>query len=228
VENPSGQVYLVESWGVEADETSPRYRDDLLKLLDDPGLLGGVFPSFRRDAIRHDACCFFDIETTGLSGGCYLFLAGFMTLEEKGLRIEQLLARDYDEEPALLEEAGRRLEARPSVLCYNGASFDLPFLRTRRAVHRLQPLGDLQVLDLLPPTRRLLRDQLENCRLATVEEHLRGRSRQDVPSALVPDLYHHFVREGDGRVLQGVLHHNRLDLLAMAVLLLKLAGLGGR
>jgi hypothetical protein len=57
------------------------------------------------------------------------------------------------------------------------------------------------------------------CRLVTLEQTLCGFARDgDVPGFEIPERYFHFVRSGDARPLEGVLEHNRLDLLSLALL----------
>lgn len=55
------------------------------------------------------------------------------------------------------------------------------------------------------------------CRLVTLERTLCGFAREgDVPGFEIPGRYFTFVRTGDARPLEGVLEHNRLDLLSLA------------
>ena len=56
------------------------------------------------------------------------------------------------------------------------------------------------------------------CRLSVLEDLLCGHRREgDVPGFEIPSRYFHYVRSGDARPLSGVLEHNRLDLLALAL-----------
>jgi uncharacterized protein YprB with RNaseH-like and TPR domain len=56
------------------------------------------------------------------------------------------------------------------------------------------------------------------CRLVTLERTLCGFAREgDVPGFEIPERYFTFVRTGDARPLVGVLEHNRLDLLSLAL-----------
>ncbi len=58
-----------------------------------------------------------------------------------------------------------------------------------------------------------------SCRLTTLEETLCGHRREgDVPGFEIPSRYFHYVRTGDARPLAGVFEHNRLDLLALALI----------
>jgi uncharacterized protein YprB with RNaseH-like and TPR domain len=160
--------------------------------------------------------CFFDIETTGLTPSTYVFLCGMMTIRDGRFFIEQAFARDYSEETGMLGYVRDVLERFRVLVTFNGASFDVPFVKTRMAVARIDYAGPLEHVDLLPPARPRFRGVLPDCRLETIERHLRGMSREDdIPGSEIPDAYHEFVRTGDARKIKRILHHNRMDLLAM-------------
>jgi uncharacterized protein YprB with RNaseH-like and TPR domain len=160
--------------------------------------------------------CFFDIETTGLSPSTYVFLCGMMYAREGRFAIEQAFARDYSEEAAMLGYTRDLLARFRTVVTYNGASFDLPFVRARMAVARIDYKDPRDHVDLLFPARQRYKGVLADCRLETIERHMRGVSREgDIPGSEIPDAYHEFVRTGDARKIVRILHHNRMDLLAM-------------
>jgi uncharacterized protein YprB with RNaseH-like and TPR domain len=165
---------------------------------------------------------FFDTETTGLSGGTgtYAFLIGLGTIESDCVVVRQYVMRDYDEEPALLEAVGNQLAQHDAVVTYNGKSFDVPLIETRFiASRRSGGVIPPAHLDLLYPTRRLLRGQLDRCALSDVERAVLGVHRfEDLPSWMIPSVYFQFVREGDARLLGGVLEHNRDDILSLMAL----------
>jgi uncharacterized protein YprB with RNaseH-like and TPR domain len=166
---------------------------------------------------------FLDIETTGFLGRP-IFLTGLLRWRDRTLRIEQFLARDYAEERAMLAQVAERWEDIDVLITFNGKSFDVPYLRDRMEYHRLAGGASFRHFDLLHHARRQWRDQLPNCRLQTLEGHLCGRKRiGDVPGFLIPEQYHRFVRTRDPRLVSPILHHNRLDLLAMAELTALLA-----
>jgi uncharacterized protein YprB with RNaseH-like and TPR domain len=167
---------------------------------------------------------FLDIETAGLSANTYLFLVGMMYANNNGFHVEQVFARDYTEEKGVLHHVHETMSRFDTVVTYNGASFDLPFIRTRMAVHRLPELPPVGSVDLLHASRRAFREILPNCRLVTVEQHLRGADRvDDIPSRFIPRAYHEFVRTKDARIMRNVAYHNRMDLFTMAVILNHLA-----
>jgi uncharacterized protein YprB with RNaseH-like and TPR domain len=168
--------------------------------------------------------CFLDIETTGLSPTTYLFLIGLMFWEKRRFVAELVFARNYAEEPAVLKYVRDALSRFGVVVTYNGDRFDLPFIETRLAATRIGPLDPIASVDLLYAARRVYRGVLPNCRLGTVERHIRGIERSgDIPGRYIPEAYHDYVRSGDARAMKNVLYHNRMDLFTMAVLLNRLS-----
>jgi uncharacterized protein YprB with RNaseH-like and TPR domain len=166
-----------------------------------------------------EGVCFFDIETTGLSSSTYAFLCGLMFLEGDRFVVEQLFARDYDEEWAVMNYLRQRFAGFQAVVSYNGKTFDIPFIRARMAVNRLEFEENFKHVDLLQSARRVYTGFLENCKLGTVERYLRGEDREgDIPGGEIPEAYHNFVRTGNAEVMERVLYHNRMDLLTLAIL----------
>lgn len=184
----------------------------------------GAIPLFRR--VDPHSVLFLDIETAGLSANTYVFLCGLMyAAPETGVfHVEQVFARDYAEEGGLLMHVRESLSRFDTVVTYNGASFDMPFLRTRMAVHRVPDIVPMGSVDLLHASRRVYKPTLPNVRLVTVEKHLRGVGRvDDIPSRFIPRAYHEYVRTKDARIMRNVVYHNRMDLFTMAVILNHLA-----
>jgi len=183
---------------------------------------------------------FLDVETCGLAN-CPLFLVGILSVRETEtgegeapaeparedprppgmhVRIEQYFARDYTEEASLLAYLAEVISAYRMLITFNGRTFDIPYMRDRMTFHRLEYEFEHEHFDLLFEARRLWRDKLPDCRLQTLEEHIVGRRRfGDTPGHLIPQLYHDFVRTGNAALIEGVFHHNALDLITMAELL---------
>jgi uncharacterized protein YprB with RNaseH-like and TPR domain len=164
-----------------------------------------------------------DIETGGFAG-TPVFLIGLVALDDRPLKVVQLLARDYPEEEGILSGLAELMADRGTWVTFNGKSFDEPFLRDRATLHRVI-LPPLQAhLDVLHLARRAWRDRLPNCRLATLEELILRRPRVgDVPSSDIPELFHHFMRTGNASPLRPVLEHNRTDLLSSVELMMLLS-----
>ena len=166
---------------------------------------------------------FMDCETCGLSGTA-IFLVGMMAWQDGQLAFEQMLARDYSEEPAILRAFADRFEQAGVLVTFNGKSFDMSMIRERCAFHGVE-LAHRRVphLDLLHESRKRWRGEVPNCKLQTLEKHLCRRHRVgDIPGAEIPDAYHRFVASGDARQVRDILHHNLLDMLTMAQIVVAL------
>lgn len=170
---------------------------------------------------RPEDLLFMDIETCGLAGAT-IFLIGTMSFDGRDLVFEQHLARDYTEEPAILQAFAMRCEQAGLLVTFNGKAFDMNQIRERCVFHNIDALDGQKLphLDLLPESRRRWRRLLPNCRLQTLEQHFCKRRRVgDIPGWAIPDAYHKFVSTADARQMHDIVHHNMLDLLTMAELL---------
>ena len=189
----------------------------------------------------HGRLLFLDLETTGLAGGAgtYAFLVGCGWFEGAAFRVRQFFLSSYAAERGLLDDVAETMGAAGALVTYNGKTFDLPLIDTRFLFHRMQAsFNNLPHLDMLHPARRLWRSQSPvdspveagerraTCGLTLVEQAVLGHVRKgDVPGFEIPSRYFHYVRTGDARPLDVVLEHNRLDLLALAMLTARAARL---
>ena len=184
-------------------------------------LAGGPVPTGR--------LLFIDLETTGLAGGAgtCAFLVGCGWFDGGTFRIRQFFLSSYAGERALLDAVVVIAAEAGAVVTYNGKTFDLPLIETRFLFHRMTtPFAGMAHIDMLHPARRLWRSDDEDperaqgsCRLSMIEETQLGHVREgDVPGFEIPGRYFHYVRTGDARPLDGVLEHNRLDILALAMI----------
>jgi uncharacterized protein YprB with RNaseH-like and TPR domain len=171
---------------------------------------------------------FLDLETCGLAGAP-IFLVGLIRSTADGLLLDQLLARNYAEEQAILTTLETYVADCDVLVTFNGRSFDWPMVQDRRTYHRLPPgRAQLPHVDLLIHARRQWRSQTPNCKLQTLERVLCRRMRQgDIPGSQIPAAYHQFVRSGDARQLRNILHHNALDLVTLAQLTMRMLAEGG-
>jgi uncharacterized protein YprB with RNaseH-like and TPR domain len=174
---------------------------------------------------------FFDVETTGLSGGAgtLAFLVGCGWFAEDGAFVtRQFVLLRHADERQLLVMVGHELARAGVLVSFNGKSFDAPLIETRHLFHRLPwPACHLPHMDMLHPARRFWGDTTEfGCSLAALETHVLGARRSgDVPGPDIPARYFEFVHTGDARRLAEVLRHNRLDLLSLAGLTSRLLDL---
>ena len=101
---------------------------------------------------------FFDLETTGLSGGAgtVAFVVGCGCFQGARFHVWQFVLPSFAGERRLLAAVTAAVSRAHTVVTFNGKSFDVPFMEARWLFHRLAtPLPALRHLDLLHPARRL-------------------------------------------------------------------------
>ncbi len=176
-----------------------------------------------------DGTVFLDTETTGLAGGTgtYVFLVGLARWTRTGLHVTQYFLGDLAAEAAFLAAVRDAVAGSRQLVTFNGRSFDLPLLETRYLLGRAPWWGpEIAHLDLYPMARALWRARVEDCRLTTLEATLLGLDRgDDLPGALMPQLYFRYLRLADTRPLPRIFDHNRWDLVALAALAARAAQL---
>jgi uncharacterized protein len=177
---------------------------------------GADIPYHSREAYR-----FFDLETTGLSGGAgnLAFLAGVGRYRGEGFEVTQLFLSDYPGEGAFLDLLLPLLAGGEYWVSYNGRSFDTPLLRSRCLMNR-RILEERTPVDLLYPARRLWRGLIPDCSLGTVEREILIKSRElDIPGEEIPARFFSYLSERDPGLLEPVFSHHREDILSLAALL---------
>ena len=220
-QSKDGSFYFIDRAVTAYDEEGANLGQRLENALKNP-------PSSWLDGLSASDLVFFDIETCGLSSAEPLFLIGTMVFVEGAPRLQMYLARDLNEEKAVIAAFGAKLRGK-TIITFNGKSFDWPFVegRANRNLLRLpQPQGHF---DLLFAARRRWRSELPNCKLQTLEMGVCGRGRQgDIPSSQIPERYLDYLEmahtPGQGAyLLAPVLFHCALDVLTMAELICKLS-----
>ena len=219
--------FIVET---RRDPSSVYGRDTVGALADRLEQAGGEAPLLAGGLPARFPFVFFDLETTGLSGGAgtYAFLVGCGWFSADGAFVtrQHMLVRFADER-ALLSSVAGELARAGALVSFNGKSFDGPVLETRYLYHRLEWIGrGLPHVDMLHHARQFWRPRaggaqqdVERCSLIALEQQQLGvRRRRDVPGFEIPSRYFQFVRSGDARPLGAVFEHNRLDLLSLAAL----------
>ena len=183
---------------------------------------------------------FFDLETTGLSGGAgtLAFLVGCGFFDADGFHTRQFFLSGYEAERQLLDALAALTERFNGLVTFNGRTFDVPLIETRYQFHRLEsPFADMPHFDMLHPARKLWRRRNvgqpahrerwsggrpgdgASCALGALEEAILGVERVgDVPGFEIPSRYFNYLRTGNLEPLAAVFEHNRFDLLSLAAL----------
>ncbi len=219
VQTPLGVAYRLESRFPLSHQHGRVALHDLLAF--EPGLAAEVAGDHKLRSTRLGSLAFVDLETTGLAGGAGTlgFLVGVGTFQPSGFRLRQYFMRDPDEEAAMLRLVKLDLEQMEGIVSFNGRVFDLPLLEARStiALRERWRLNEWPHFDLLYPSRRLWRKSLEDCRLATLEQHILHLTRadDDVPGELIPGMYLDYLRTGDASDMRRVIYHNSVDILTL-------------
>ncbi|MDR1469211.1 MAG: ribonuclease H-like domain-containing protein [Spirochaetaceae bacterium] len=172
---------------------------------------------------------FFDLETTGLSGGAgtVAFLAAFGTIAQDGaagwragnkaaLTVTQYLLLDYSGEPLFLQKCLEHLSG--LVVTYNGKSFDSQIIKNRCIVNGLRPPW-YHHADLVHPARYLWKRKLPSCRQRDIEERVLGLDRgDDLPGSFAPDAWFQFLKSGETGNLLKICAHNAADIAGLAAI----------
>jgi len=190
-----------------------------------PRLLAGATPGAGGSPV-----VFLDLETTALDrgAGALAFMVGVAALVDGALRVEQWILTRLSSEAAMLTEVMRSIEALAGpgavLSSFNGASFDLPLLRTRlRRAGLCAAALDRPHLDLLPPARRMWRGRGPDCRLVTLERtQLAVRRVHDIAGHEIPAVFWAWLRRPNDPEVQAVMarvaDHNLADLITLPAL----------
>jgi hypothetical protein len=165
---------------------------------------------------------FFDLETSGLSGGAgtVAFLAAFGRIKNDKLHITQYLLLDYPGENDFLEAVLKEFKDEKSVIVsYNGKCFDSQIIKNRCLMNRIRPPVYFHA-DLLHPARRLWKNIIGDCCQASIETNILGLDRTgDIPGSMAPDIWFDFLKTGRTEMLLGICKHNCSDIAGLAAIL---------
>ena len=172
---------------------------------------------------------FFDIESTGLSGGAgtKAFLVGIITIEGDEIVLTQYFLPNLSSEDLFLKNIKNVLFKKDKILIsYNGKSYDINILKNRLIVNRFN-IDDSSIeiphFDLLHSSRKIWKGRLPDYTLQRVERNIIGFQRDyDIPGYLIPDIFSRYLR-GYNVIddLVRVFEHNKYDLLTLFGILIK-------
>ena len=182
--------------------------------------------------IPADRVIFFDLETTGLSGdaGTYAFLSTTARFEGRNLVLNQVFLEDYPGERDFLSMVISQLSAGDWIASYNGATFDIPLLRSRCILNGIVMPTRMHV-DVLHDCRRFWGKILDSCSLASMEKFVLKSTREfDIPGSEIPRVWLDYVKsdflsENQKALMELVWQHNILDVVSLARLFLHIESL---
>jgi uncharacterized protein YprB with RNaseH-like and TPR domain len=191
-----------------------------------PKDLGVIIPDLAwKDLPGLEDFLFFDLETSGLSGGAgtLAFLAAFGKFRKKGkkdyLEITQYLLLDYPGENDFIIAVLKEFKENKVIVSYNGKCFDAQILKTRCIMNGIKPPVFLHA-DLLHPARRLWKNLIQDCSQCSVERNILKIERiDDIPGSLAPDIWFEFLRTGVVERLFKICDHNTSDILGLSSIL---------
>ena len=192
-----------------------------------PASLGIIVPDLSgRSLPKLEDYLFFDLETTGLSGGAgtVAFLAAFgefiAVKDILKLCVTQYLLLDYPGENDFLYAVIKKIKKEGAVIVtYNGKCFDSQILKTRCLMNGIKP-PEYYHADLLHPARRLWKNIIHDCSQGSIETKILGLDRSgDIPGAQAPEIWFEFLKTGKTERLIGICEHNCSDIAGLSSIL---------
>lgn len=167
--------------------------------------------------------CIFDIETTGLSAqrGNKIILTACLIPNSTGVTITQFLAENpYEEDRVIMATMDfLKDESIDYLITYNGASFDIPFMKQRLATKNLPYVLNMYEFDLYNFIRSNtgLKSQFGSLSQKNVEQHFGiSSNRKDVISGRESvKLFAEYAINQDSVIEKIILTHNREDVLQL-------------
>lgn len=170
---------------------------------------------------------YFDIETTGFSAGVTaLYLIGCIYYENGNWQLIQWFAEDNKSEKEALTVFSNFIKSKKHLICYNGNTFDLPYLRKKYEKHGLKFNTDkLEIIDfyrVFSSFKNFL--SLDGLKQKDIESYL-GIAREDKLSGReLIEWYTKYLRlrfsntAEKENIFKTLLLHNSDDLIGMAKL----------
>ncbi len=149
----------------------------------------------------------FDIETTGLSADFGVILCAVVKPQEG----EPVVYRNDEINPdwdnkrsndrALVKQLRDHLCEFDILIAHNGVRFDVPFIRTRLAKWRLNPMPDIKIVDPCQLARNKLR--LSYNSLDKIASYMKVNSKSPVTG----DMWIRAALDGDRRAMDYIVKH---------------------
>lgn len=172
-------------------------------------------PDFLKEHFNLSKLLFFDIETTGFSAkASSLYLIGCLYFENEQPIIRQWFAETIHEELTLLSAFFDFMKNYDTLIHYNGAGFDIPYLLQKCSHYHLpydfDAIKSIDLYKILSPVKSMLK--LENLKQKTIETYL-GIQRDDLYNGgELIRVYQNFLSTPSKEAQQLLLLHNHDDM----------------
>lgn len=167
---------------------------------------------------------FIDTETTGLAGGSgtYAFLVGIGFLENDKFRIKQYFMHSFEAEKALLWDLLNTFQKFKAFVSFNGKSYDIPLLRNRFILNRIDYEWEQKKhIDLLHSSRRFWKTIYSDNSLQGLEKNVLGFKRlDDIPGSEIPGRFFDYLTTKSAKNIKPIMQHNVMDILSMVSLII--------
>ena len=169
---------------------------------------------------------FFDIETTGfVATQTSLYLIGCIFKGNNTWRFRQWFLESHNEEPEVLRDFSEFLADFNTIIHFNGATFDIPYMNKKYARYKqsspFDMLESIDIYKLISPCKKFL--PINSLKQKACEEFL-GLYREDPFSGgELIEIYKAYTETFDNKLLEVLLLHNHEDLTGMLSILPMLA-----
>ncbi|KAB3529089.1 ribonuclease H-like domain-containing protein [Alkaliphilus serpentinus] len=174
-----------------------------------------LLPMFVGNLLHGGDTAIFDIETLGLSRQHHpVILIGYLYEKDHKIHIKQFFAEALEDEALLLEAFFTELSTFNNLISYNGASFDLPFLKIRSEINCVHySLYDKNHIDILRHIKKYKAYfNTPDLKLKSIEKLL-GIHRKDTISGRESVLlYHLYLKNRSTSIIDKILLHNYEDI----------------
>ncbi|CDZ74895.1 hypothetical protein ING2D1G_0736 [Peptoniphilus sp. ING2-D1G] len=161
---------------------------------------------------RFNGYTILDIETTGLSrNNDIIILIGTIYIQ-KHTTIRLLFAENLNEEIKLLKELNLNDQ---KIITYNGNSFDLPFVQSKKLFYKLTPdkFTSFDLYEYIKKYKYLL--ELDRIRQIDIEKYLNISRKDFISGKELILLYKEYLINNDNDILKQITAHNKDDLTGL-------------